>query len=217
MFTGIIEGTGKVIRSEHQGQGRRLSVVLPPDLTGVQPGDSISVNGVCLTAAAIKGQRVELDLSPETLQKTTLPEIREGDLVNVERALTWSGRLGGHIVTGHIDGVGVMTAKEKERDFLRITIRVPQTAVRYIVQKGSVAIDGISLTVNGIANDTIQLMIIPFTLEKTTLPYRGVGDRANVEADIVGKYIERLMEAGNRKKEGVDLSFLAEHGFIKEQ
>ncbi len=215
MFTGIVEGTGKAVRSEYRGEGKRLSLLLPPGLTGVQPGDSISTNGVCLTVVEMKGQLVELDLSPETLQKTLLSEIREGDQVNLERALTWSSRLGGHIVTGHIDGVGVITEKKKEKDFLQFGIRVPESASRYIVQKGSIAIDGISLTVNDLVNDEIQLMIIPFTLEKTTLSRKHVGSRVNVEADVIGKYIERLMASGKGKTGGVDLSFLAEHGFIK--
>jgi riboflavin synthase len=215
MFTGIVEGTGKVVRSENRGEGKRLSLLLPPDLTGVQPGDSISTNGVCLTVVDKRGQIVDLDLSPETLQKTDLSEIREGDWVNVERALSWSGRLGGHIVTGHIDGAGMITEKRREKDFLHMGIRVPEAAVKYIVQKGSIAIDGISLTVNDLVNNEVRLMIIPFTLEKTTLSHKSVGDRVNVEADILGKYVERLLESAKGKSGKIDLAFLAEHGFIK--
>jgi len=215
MFTGIVEGTGKAVRSENRGEGRRLRLLLPPDLTGVQPGDSISTNGVCLTVVEKRGQIVDLDLSPETLQKTLLSEIREGDRVNIERALSWSGRLGGHLVTGHIDGVGVITQRSREKDFLHMAIRVPGAAARYLVQKGSIAVDGISLTVNDLVNDEVRLMIIPFTLEKTTLFDKRVGDRVNVEADILGKYVERLMESASGKTGKVDLAFLAEHGFIK--
>ena len=128
-----------------------------------------------------------------------------------------SDRLGGHIVTGHIDGIGVIIGKREEKDFHRIRIQVPGSASRYIVQKGSIAIDGISLTVNDIVDQEIDLMIIPFTLQKTTLPQKKVGDRVNVETDILGKYIEKLMDRKAGKSGGVDLSFLAEHGYIKSE
>jgi riboflavin synthase len=217
MFTGIVEGKAKVIRSEYRGAGKRLILELPAGLTEIHLGDSINVNGVCLTAVEKEGELVELDLSPETLQRTTLSGLRGGEQVNLERALKLSDRLGGHIVTGHIDGIGAITEKRRERDFLQLRIRVPDPVSRYVVQKGSIAIDGVSLTVNDLTDEGIQLMIIPFTLEKTTLPDKKTGDPVNVETDIIGKYIERLISQNSRSRGKVDLSFLSEHGFIKSE
>jgi len=215
MFTGMIEEKGKVLRVEYRGQGKRLTVSLPPDLTEVQLGDSININGVCLTVVLRREQVIELDLSQETLQKTILGELREGDHVNLERALRLTDRLGGHIVTGHIDGIGVIVEKRKERDFLQLRIRIPESVSRYVVQKGSIAIDGISLTVNEYERGEIQMTLIPYTIGKTTLMDKQVGDRVNVEADILGKYVEKLFDRADRKSGNIDLSFLMEHGFTK--
>jgi riboflavin synthase len=181
MFTGIIEDKGKVLRVEYRGQEKKLTIELPTYLTEVQLGDSININGVCLTVVQKKEQGIELDMSQETLQKTILRELREGDQVNLERALTLTGRLGGHIVTGHIDGIGEIIEKKKERDFLRLRIRIPESISRYVVQKGSIAIDGISLTVNECQGAEIQLTLIPYTIEKTTLLDKKVGDQVNVK------------------------------------
>ena len=215
MFTGIIEDKGKVLRVEYRGQEKKLTIELPTYLTEVQLGDSININGVCLTVVQKKEQGIELDMSQETLQKTILSELREGDQVNLERALTLTGRLGGHIVTGHIDGIGEIIEKKKERDFLRLRIRIPESISRYVVQKGSIAIDGISLTVNECQGAEIQLTLIPYTIEKTTLLDKKVGDQVNVETDILGKYVEKLLGQGDKESVKVDLSFLKEHGFIK--
>src|SRR4030043_940693 len=215
MFTGIIEDKGKVLRVEYRGPEKRLTVELPLYLTEVQLGDSININGVCLTVVLKKEQVIELDLSQETLQKTILGELREGDQVNLERALKLTDRLGGHIVTGHIDGIGVIVEKRKERDFLQLRIRIPESVSKYIVQKGSIAIDGISLTVNEYQGGEIQMTLIPYTIEKTTLMDKKVGDRVNVEADILGKYVEKLLSQGDKKSGKVDLFFLKKHGFIK--
>jgi len=215
MFTGIIEDKGKVLKIEYRGQEKRLTVELPPHLTEVQLGDSININGVCLTIVRKQKRAIELDLSQETLQKTVLGELKEGIQVNLERALKLTDRLGGHIVTGHIDGIGVIAEKRKERDFLQLEIRIPESVSRYVVQKGSIAIDGISLTVNEFLGAEIRMTLIPYTIEKTTLVDKRVGDRVNVEADILGKYVEKLLDRGNKKPGEVDSSFLKEHGFIK--
>jgi len=215
MFTGIIEDKGKVLRIEHRAQQKRLTIALPPHLTELQLGDSINVNGVCLTVVQKKEQKIELDLSQETLQRTVLGELKEGDLVNLERAIKLTDRLGGHIVTGHIDGIGVVVGKNKERDFLQLKIRIPESVSRYVVQKGSIAIDGISLTVNECRGDEIQMTLIPYTIEKTTLMSKRIGDRVNVEADILGKYVEKLLGQEGKGSTKVDLSFLKEHGFTK--
>jgi len=217
MFTGIIEDKGKVIRVEYRGQAKRLTLEMPRDLTEIQLGDSIIINGVCLTVVEQKGQAIGVDLSPETLQRTTLAEMKEGEEVNLERALKLSDRLGGHIVTGHIDGIGVITDKRKEKDFLSLRIRIPQSVSRYVVQKGSIAIDGISLTVNECQGEEIQITLIPYTIKKTTLVDKKVGDRVNIEADILGKYVEKMVNQRSKKSEGVDLSFLKEHGFIERE
>ncbi len=179
MFTGIIEDRGKVLRVEYRGQEKRLTLGLPPYLTEVQLGDSINVNGVCLTVVGNREQAIELDLSQETLARTVLGELKEGDRVNLERALKLSDRLGGHIVTGHIDGIGAISEKRKERDFFQLKIRIPESVSRYVVQKGSIAIDGISLTVNEYEGGEIRMTLIPYTLEKTTLMDKKVGDRVN--------------------------------------
>jgi riboflavin synthase len=215
MFTGIIENKGKVLRIEYRGQEKRMTLEFPAHLTEMQLGDSININGVCLTVVEKRGQKISFDLSKETIQKTVLGELKEGDSVNLEKALKLTDRLGGHIVTGHIDGVGVIVEKRKEGDFLNLKIRIPETISRYIVQKGSIAIDGISLTVNEYLRDEIQLTLIPYTIEKTTLMDKNVGDRINVEADILGKYVEKLLGREGGKSKGLDLSLLKEHGFIK--
>jgi len=215
MFTGIIEDKGEVLRIEYRGQEKRLTITLPSYLTEVQLGDSININGVCLTVVQKKERELELDLSQETLQKTVLGELKKGDQVNLERALRLTDRLGGHIVTGHVDGMGVIIEKRGERDFLQLRIRIPESVSKYVVQKGSIAIDGISLTVNECQGEEIQMTLIPYTLGKTTLMGKKVGDRVNVETDILAKYIEKLMNPGGQKSGQVELSFLKEHGFIK--
>jgi riboflavin synthase len=213
MFTGIIEDKGRILRVESRGQGKRLTLAIPPGLTELQLGDSINVNGACLTVVE-KGDRViGVDLSSETLQKTTLTDSKEGESVNLERALRLSDRLGGHIVTGHIDGIGTIVDQRKEKEFLHLKIRIPQSVSRYVVEKGSIAIDGTSLTVNECQGDTIRMTLIPYTLEKTILMDKRMGDRVNVEADILGKYVEKMVGRGN--PDGVSLSFLREHGFIR--
>jgi riboflavin synthase len=215
MFTGIIEDKGKVLRVEYRGHEKRLTIELPTHLTEVQLGDSININGVCLTIVQKQRKSIELDLSQETLQKTLLGELKEGSQVNLERALKLTDRLGGHIVTGHIDGIGVIVGKRKEKDFLQLEIRIPESVSRYVVQKGSIAIDGISLTVNEFLGGEIRITLIPYTIEKTTLLYKNEGDRVNIEADILGKYVEKLLDRENKKPGEVDISFLKEYGFIK--
>ena len=215
MFTGIIEGKGKVLRIERRGEARRLTIEFPSHLTEVQLGDSISINGACLTIVEKGNQTSRLDLSEETIKKSVLSELKEGDTVNLERALRLNDRLGGHFVTGHIDGIGVITEKKKERDFVNLRVRAPENVSKYVVPKGSIAIDGISLTVNECRGTEILLTLIPYTLEKTTLMDKRAGDHVNLEADILGKYVEKLLNRRDGKSEGLDLSFLKEHGILK--
>lgn len=217
MFTGIVEDKGKVQRIEYRGLEKRLAIEIPSHLTEVQLGDSISINGVCLTIAEKQGKSIAIDLSSETLQKTTLGDVREGDPVNLERALRLSDRLGGHLVTGHIDGIGKIIEVIRQRDFLRLRIELPGVLSRYVVEKGSIAIDGVSLTVNECRGEEIELTLIPYTLEKTTLTGKNVGDRVNVEADILGKYVEKILDQRRGRSEGLDEAFLKKHGFIREE
>ena len=215
MFTGIIEDKAKVLRVEQRGQAKRLTLQLGAHLTELQLGDSINISGVCLTVMAISGHTVGLDLSSETLQRTVLGTLVQGDRVNAERALRLTDRLGGHIVTGHIDGTGVIVEKRKETDFFHLRVRIPGSAAKYVVPKGSIAIDGISLTVNECEGDEIRMTLIPYTIEKTTLIDKNVGDRVNVETDILGRYVEKLLKREGEKPGGVDVSLLREYGFIK--
>lgn len=217
MFTGIVEEKGKVLKVVHQGEMKRLTLEVSFDLTEVQLGDSININGVCLTVVEKRGSAISVDLSPESLQMTTLSRVKEGDQVNLERALRLSDRLGGHVVTGHIDGIGEITERRKEGNSLHLKIRIPRSVRPYVVQKGSIAIDGISLTINECQEDWIRLTLIPYTLEKTTLMQKRVGEEVNVEADILGKYVEKVLSQGRETSKGIDLSFLKEHGFLKDE
>jgi len=216
VFTGIIEGKGKVLNIEYRGEGRRLSIELPTELTDVQLGDSINLNGACVTIVEKRGRSITVDLSGETLQRTNLSWLKEGDWVNLERALRLSDRLGGHLVTGHIDGMGEIVEKVRQREFYLLKIRIPSPMMKYVVPKGSIAIDGVSLTVNETEGDVIQITLIPYTIEKTTLTDKKVGDRVNIETDILGKYVEKMIGYRGGEK-GFDLNFLREHGFIKEE
>ena len=217
MFTGIVENKGKVLKVDHRGEMRRLTLDVPFDLTEMQLGDSININGVCLTVVEKRGRAISVDLSPESLQRTTLARVKEADQVNLERALRLSDRLGGHIVTGHIDGIGTIIERRIDGNSLYLKVRIPQAVTPYVVQKGSIAIDGISLTVNEFREDWIRLTLIPYTLEKTTLIEKKVGEEVNVEADVLGKYVEKVLDRGRGTSKGIDLSFLKQHGFLENE
>jgi len=215
MFTGIVEDKGKILRTDVRGEGRRVILRVPPHLTDLQLGDSINVNGACLTVVEKTGESIAVDVSSETLEKTTFREMRQGEEVNLERAMRLSDRLGGHIVTGHVDAVGTLVERRSEREFVHLKIQVPKSVSKYLVPKGSIAVDGISLTVNACEGDEMQITLIPYTLEKATLINKRVGDRVNLEADVLGKYVEKLME--RRESGKLNQSFLREHGFIEEE
>lgn len=220
MFTGIIEGLGSITAVASSGEGRRLSVNADFVLEGSRIGDSIAINGACLTATMLSGSRFEVDVSPETMARTTLQTITPGTRVNIERALRLSDRLDGHLVSGHIDGTGRITYKKNVGNILRIGISVPPEMSRYMIPKGSVAVDGISLTINTLDKQGFEVTIIPHTAASTTIGDRDTGDTVNIEADMIGKYIEKFIIEGNKSASedksdnGVDLAFLHKTGFI---
>jgi riboflavin synthase len=194
VFTGIIETLGTVTSIDDGGDSSRLTI--RGDVTdGTNIGDSIAVNGVCLTATSVDGESFTADVMAETLRRSTLGTLSPGDVVNLERAATATTRLGGHLVQGHVDGVGQLTARQPAGAFDEITLALPDEVLRYVVEKGSIAIDGISLTVMAVDGSEIRIGLIPETLQRTTLGRREVGDQVNLEVDVIAKYVERLLEA----------------------
>jgi riboflavin synthase len=216
MFTGIIESLGSIARIERTAGDARITIVTDLDLSKDSVGDSVSVNGICLTITSLTGNSFVVDVSEESISRTTFDDIRVGDKVNLERALRLSDRLGGHIVTGHIDGVGVVRNRNPRGKSVVFDVTAPPGIERYMVDKGSIAVDGISLTINSCQGRDFSVNIIPHSLEVTTLGFRKAGDRVNIEADILGKYIERITAGGGTgQSKEMDLDFLANHGFLK--
>ena len=199
MFTGIIQATGKIKTVTPAGDDVKLHINIGElDMSDVQTGDSISVNGVCLTAVTFNDKYFEAHVSKETLNCTVgLDSPRE---VNLEKALRLSDRLGGHLVSGHVDGVGQVVKFESISDCWVLVIRAPHTLSRYVAIKGSIAIDGVSLTVNNVDKDTFSMNLIPHTLEKTSLKHLGVGSRVNLEVDLIARYVERMSQWGNESE-----------------
>jgi riboflavin synthase len=192
MFTGIVEHLGSVAQAQTGSGGMQIVVDVGP-LEGMAVGDSIAVNGVCLTAVEAGSGRVRVDVVEETLRRTTLGELRPGDLVNLERPLSADGRFDGHIVQGHVDGVGDVTRVVEEGQGRRMTLAVPPQLMRYLVEKGSVTVDGVSLTVATLTAEGFELALIPHTSAVTTLGLRKAGDKVNLEVDVLAKYVERLL------------------------
>jgi riboflavin synthase len=194
MFTGIIETLGSVTAVDNADSSSRLTI--RGEVTdGTAVGDSIAVNGVCLTATSVDSDSFTADVMAETLRRSTLGELRPGDAVNLERAATATTRLGGHLVQGHVDGVGRLTGRAPSGHFDEVSIAMPTDLLRYVVEKGSIAIDGISLTVAKLGDGEITIGLIPETLQRTTLGHRQIGDAVNIEVDVIAKYVERLLEA----------------------
>jgi riboflavin synthase len=193
MFTGLIESVGRVADLTERDGGLRLGVrtALARELT---PGESVAVNGVCLTVAGVHGDEFRADIGPETTRITTMGTLRRDGTVNLERATRPDGRLGGHLVQGHVDGTGAVVDVRQEADAHWMTVTFPSDLAAYFVQKGSVAVDGISLTVARLGEDRFDVMIVPFTWEHTNLPSLQAGDRVNIECDVVGKYVARAVE-----------------------
>jgi riboflavin synthase len=206
MFTGIVEEVGKV-RAARPGQ---LTVAAQKVLEDTKLGDSIAVNGVCLTVTEVSPDSFSVDVMPETLRRTSLGALRPGDGVNLERPLAVGGRFGGHFVQGHVDGVGRVLSVTPEKEALLLKFEATQEIMRYIVEKGFIAVDGVSLTVVEYNSTSFTVSLVTFTLENTTLGGRRPGDMVNLEVDIIAKYVERLREGGT----GITKEFLAEHGFL---
>lgn len=219
MFTGIIEAVGHVAAIEIKGVDRRLHIATGKlDMDSVQLGDSIAVNGVCLTAVALPGDGFVADVSVETLTRTTLGKLRMGDRTNLERALTPTTRLGGHLVSGHVDGVGEVKSIGQDGRSLRITVRAPDTLAKYIAEKGSICVDGISLTVNAVRGAEFDLNIVPHTVSETCIGAYKLGTQLNLEVDVIARYLERLLlgdKAAEPNGSVLTMEFLARHGFAR--
>jgi riboflavin synthase len=219
MFTGIILGRGTVVEKRSSGSGMIFSLEADFDLTDPDEGESIAVNGVCLTARNISARRFTVDVSPESLDRTNLGRLSVGSKVNLERALRLSDRLGGHMVSGHVDAVSTVVERRPVGNFVQFTFAVPPGLARYFIEKGSVAIDGTSLTVNSCDDMKFSIVVIPHTLEVTLLGTLRVGDAVNIEVDLIGKYVEKMLQAGpdapHKQEGGINPEFLAQHGFMK--
>lgn len=216
MFTGLVESCGRVQTLTRTATEARLTVLTSLPTEELKLGDSVSVNGACLTVVAKDKTTFTVDMSPETFERTTFNSMPREGRVNLERALRVGDRLGGHIVTGHIDTVGTVLSVEKHQNAVVIEIEVPAEYARYLVAKGSVAIDGISLTINAAESNKFSVSIIPHTLKETTLAECKSGDQVNIETDILGKYVERLLgvEKGPDRSSKLTSEFLAKHGFM---
>ncbi len=210
MFTGIIEGFGMLQSVSHRGADAVMRFGTTMSLDDTKEGDSISVSGACLTVTSLDADGFTVDVSAETLSKTTLGALRRGDRVNLERALRLTSFLGGHLVLGHVDCVGTIRERTPQSQSLVFGFDVGSRFDKYIVEKGSVTVDGISLTVNRCEKSRFYVTIIPHTAEKTTLGFKKAGDRVNIETDIIGKYVEKLVTPGG----GIDMDFLADKGFL---
>jgi riboflavin synthase len=199
MFTGIVEELGTISGVKDLGDSIRLQVSGELIRSDLAQGESISVNGACLTAAELTADGFVADVMLETLNRTSLRGIAVGDKVNLERAMSGAGRFGGHVVQGHVDGVGEIISRQPSDNWEVVKVRIPSELAKYVVHKGSITFDGVSLTVNDISEDVVSLSLIPETLRLTTLGQKGVGAKLNVEADILAKHIEKLIEARSQK------------------
>ena len=216
IFTGIIEELGVVKSIAINGASGCITIKARKVLEGTKLGDSIAVNGTCLTVTSINSDGFSADVMAETVRRTSLSQVGKGDKVNLERAMTLNGRFGGHIVSGHIDGTGTITKYKKEENAIWVTIKVPEEILDLIVEKGSICIDGISLTVATVSDRDFQVSIIPHTAKETTLIQKKVGSLVNLENDIVGKYIKKFMEnkqeSQSKRESGLTMEMLEKYG-----
>ncbi|MCL2295292.1 MAG: riboflavin synthase [Spirochaetes bacterium] len=223
MFTGIVEETGKVKSIQPGAKSVKLTIEANIVLDDLKIGDSVSVSGVCLTAAAISSDSFVADVMPQTLRFSAFANLKPGEIVNLERAMRADGRFGGHMVSGHIDGTGTISDIKQEDNAVWVKINTASEILKYIVDKGSVAIDGISLTVAELGEDSFSVSLIPHTVKVTSLLKKNRGDLVNLECDMIGKYVYKFINAGNgdlagglaaaKKQSNVDIDFLKKHGF----
>lgn len=215
MFTGIVEEMGTVLDMHTGGNNTVLHIKAKRVLEGTQIGDSIAINGVCLTVTELYSDSFKADVMPETVRRSNLGGLRRADKVNLERAMAAEGRFGGHIVSGHIDGTGTILEKKSEHNAVWVKIRASEDILTLIVEKGSITIDGISLTVAKVSDKDFQVSIIPHTAKETTLLLKNVGDKVNLENDIIGKYVQKLLmpERAAKQESRLTWDFLHENGF----
>ena len=218
MFTGIIQGIGTLFEKRPSGGGMIFGLEAGFALTDPEEGESIAVNGACLTARNIQGNRFFVDVSPESLARTGLGRLQAGSRVNLERALRLCDRLGGHLVSGHVDAQGQVRQRRPAGDFTLFTFSLEPGLSKYVIAKGSITVNGVSLTVNSCDRDRFAVSIIPHTLAVTTLGELKEGDWVNIEVDLIGKYVEKLLAeqgSGNGSQSRINPAFLAEHGFLR--
>ena len=218
MFTGIVEETGRIKRIEVNGNSGRIAICAKKVLEGTRVGDSIAVNGICLTATSLQEDGFTADVMAETFRRSSLGECQVGDAVNLERAMAANGRFGGHIVSGHIDGTGRISSLKREENAVWVTIKTTPEIMRLIVEKGSICIDGISLTVATVGDLDFQVSVIPHTGEETTLLKKKPGSLVNLENDMMGKYVQKLLgieleQKNAEQSSGITMDFLKEYGF----
>lgn len=217
MFTGIIEEIGTVRRIERGAAGARLTIGAKTVLEGTKLGDSIATNGVCLTVVSLTADSFSADVMAESLRRSSLGALQSGSPVNLERAMPANGRFGGHIVSGHIDGTGTVASQRREDNAVWVTVHTPACLLRYIVEKGSIAIDGVSLTVAAVDETSFSVSIIPHTGAQTILLDKKPGATVNLECDVIGKYVEKLLAPytpdGKATSSGITMEFLAQNGF----
>lgn len=217
MFTGIIEEIGTVRRIERGAAGARLTIAAKTVLGGTRLGDSIATNGVCLTVVAMTADSFSADVMAESLRRSSLGALQSGSPVNLERAMPLNGRFGGHIVSGHIDGTGTITSQKREDNAVWVTVHTSASLLQYIVEKGSIAIDGVSLTVAAVSQTGFSVSIIPHTGAQTILLDKKPGETVNLECDVIGKYVEKLLTpyspAEKSASSSITMEFLAQHGF----
>jgi len=221
MFTGIVEELGEVLGRQFNKESAVLFIKGRKVLEDLKVGDSIAVNGVCLTATKVTGEAFYADVMPETMRRTNLQDLKIGEKVNLERALAAGGRLGGHFVSGHIDGTGILLREQREGNAVIKCFSAPPEVLRYALVKGSIAVDGVSLTIVDVDDTSFKVSLIPHTLQQTVLYYRKPGDKVNLEADLLGKYLEKFLapllsreKNGKGQRQGLTMSFLSENGFI---
>lgn len=219
MFTGIVEEIGEIKNIQHGAKSAILTIQGDVVMQDARLGDSIAVNGVCLTVTGMSGKTFMADVMAESMRRTALGSLHAGSRVNLERAMAANGRFGGHIVSGHIDGTGIIQSLKREDNAVWVTVKTDSNILKYIIEKGSIAIDGISLTVAYVDENIFKVSIIPHTAKETTLLSKIPGDIVNLENDVIGKYVDKLLRVSDKTDacsdtRGIDASFLSEHGYI---